>query len=109
MSVILYDEAMYPSGSAKGKVVKANPEYASRGLKMLEFPCEGETTITIPLAEGEQLVSVQAVEKQGENQIVYENTQILRSLNQEVSFSPSNQNKRSIIRSAEHTSELQSR
>jgi len=97
MSVILYDEAMYPSGSAKGKVVKANPEYASRGLKMLEFPCEGETTITIPLAEGEQLVSVQAVEKQGENQIVYENTQILSSINQEVSFSPSNQNKWSII------------
>src|SRR5690625_291092 len=32
MSVILYDEAMYPSGSAQGRVVKDNPEYASRGL-----------------------------------------------------------------------------
>src|SRR5690625_57325 len=97
MSVILYDEAMYPSGSAKGKVVKENPEYASRGLKMLEFPCEGETTITIPLEEGEQLVSVQAVEKQGGNQIVYENTQILSAINQEVSFTPPNQSKWAII------------
>src|SRR5690625_3031744 len=97
MSVILYDEAMYPSGSAKGKVVKEKPEYASRGLKMLEFPCEGEMTITIPLEEGEQLVSVQAVEKQGENQIVYEHTQILNPINQEVSFTPVNQNKWSII------------
>src|SRR5690625_4983392 len=97
MSVILYDEAMYPSGSAKGKVVKGNPEYASRGLKMLEFPCEGETTLTIPLEEGDQLVSVQAVEKNGENRIAYESTQILSAINQEVSFTPPNQSKWAII------------
>ena len=33
MLVILYDEGMYPSGSAHGMVVDGNPEYASRGLK----------------------------------------------------------------------------
>lgn len=34
MQVILYDEAMYPSGSAHGKVVAENEDYASKGLRM---------------------------------------------------------------------------
>ncbi len=34
MHVVLYDEAMYPSGSAHGLVVKSNPEYATRALRM---------------------------------------------------------------------------
>lgn len=34
MRVILYDEAMYPSGSAHGMVVKENPAFASRCLRM---------------------------------------------------------------------------
>ena len=34
MEVILYDEAMYPSGSAHGLVVKENPAWASRCLVM---------------------------------------------------------------------------
>jgi len=33
MQVVLYDEGMYPSGSAHGMVVKTNPDYASRGLR----------------------------------------------------------------------------
>lgn len=32
MKVILYDEGMYPSGSANGKVVRDFPEYASKGI-----------------------------------------------------------------------------
>lgn len=32
MKVVLYDEAMYPSGSAHGEVVKADPSFASKGL-----------------------------------------------------------------------------
>ena len=32
MKVVLYDEAMYPSGSAHGEVVRDNPDYASMGL-----------------------------------------------------------------------------
>jgi len=36
MKVVLYDEAMYPSGSAHGLVVKENPEYATRALRMEE-------------------------------------------------------------------------
>ncbi|WP_163539299.1 glycosyl hydrolase [Gracilibacillus sp. YIM 98692] len=37
MYVILYDEAMYPSGAANGKVVEKNPQFASRGLKADEL------------------------------------------------------------------------
>ncbi len=32
MRVLLYDEGMYPSGSAHGMVVRENPAYAARGL-----------------------------------------------------------------------------
>ena len=32
MKVVLYDEGMYPSGSACGQVVEGHPEYASQGL-----------------------------------------------------------------------------
>lgn len=32
MKVILYDEGMYPSGSANGQVVRDHPEYASKGI-----------------------------------------------------------------------------
>lgn len=36
MKVVLYDEAMYPSGSCHGEVVKSNPEFASKGLKQIK-------------------------------------------------------------------------
>lgn len=36
MKVVLYDEAMYPSGSCHGMVVKENENYASRGLMVRE-------------------------------------------------------------------------
>jgi len=38
MVVFLYDEAMYPSGSAHGRVAAANPEFACRGIRVLEYP-----------------------------------------------------------------------
>ena len=48
MQVILYDEGMYPSGSAAGQVVAANPIHASRAL---------ERSSPRKLAEGEVLVT----------------------------------------------------
>ncbi|MBQ7032307.1 MAG: hypothetical protein IJN25_01390 [Clostridia bacterium] len=48
MHVILYDEAMYPSGSCHGMVVAENPAYASRGLRMEEgdvSPADGEELV----------------------------------------------------------------
>lgn len=35
MKVVLYDEGMYPSGSAHGKVVEADPEFASKGIHLV--------------------------------------------------------------------------
>ncbi len=36
MKIVLYDEGMYPSGSAHGMVVAENPAYASRGILLME-------------------------------------------------------------------------
>ena len=36
MQVVLYDEGMYPSGSAHGQVAEENPRYKSKGLKVVE-------------------------------------------------------------------------
>ncbi|MBP3571889.1 MAG: hypothetical protein J6M42_08015 [Clostridia bacterium] len=48
MKVMLYDEAMYPSGSCCGQVVAGNPDYAAKGLKMSH---------DASLSEGERLVA----------------------------------------------------
>ena len=37
MWVILYDEAMYPSGSSAGQVVAENPSYACRSLVQIDL------------------------------------------------------------------------
>ncbi|MEK3888768.1 glycosylhydrolase-like jelly roll fold domain-containing protein [Bacillus sp. FSL K6-3431] len=87
MTVILYDEAMYPSGSAKGMVVKDHPEYASRGLKMVEYPCHGITSISIPLDDGEKLISVQAVEKRSDSQLVKESIKRLHLIDGKIQYS----------------------
>jgi len=80
MKVILYDEGMYPSGSANGLVVKENPEYASRGLQMREYPCGSEGIyVPISLSAGERLVSVQAVRKLSEREIDPGSTVVLNA------------------------------
>src|SRR5690606_17492953 len=81
MKVILYDEGMYPSGSACGMVVQHNPEYASRALQLREYACgeENETfKLTIELSQGEKLVSAQAVCKLAEQEITMERTIVLK-------------------------------
>lgn len=42
MTVVLYDEGMYPSGSACGKVVEGYPEFASMGITMTTAPQPGD-------------------------------------------------------------------
>lgn len=46
MKVVLYDEGMYPSGSACGLVVKDAPELASRGIIITDKPLNGDTVLT---------------------------------------------------------------
>ena len=54
MKVILYDEAMYPSGSCCGQVVAENPDYVAKGLKMSYDPtfAEGEKLIAQAICDG---------------------------------------------------------
>lgn len=87
MFVILYDEAMYPSGSANGKVVKANPKYASRGLKMSEYPCDARISeVVLAIEKNENVVSVQAVKKQSESAIYDHETQLLEVKDRKIQF-----------------------
>ena len=63
MKVVLYDEGMYPSGSAHGMVVQANPEYASKGIVLLEeeeakekLAAEKNAQVIAALSDGRQIV-----------------------------------------------------
>jgi hypothetical protein len=53
MSVILYDEGMYPSGASSGQVVAGDPDFACRGLAMLELHDDQPP----PLEPGQNLVA----------------------------------------------------
>ncbi len=54
MIVHLYDEGMYPSGSAHGQVVDGHPEFLARGLEMRKIT-QGEKII---LAEQEKCIAI---------------------------------------------------
>ena len=56
MVVVLYDEGMYPSGSAHGLVVRENPRYASQAIILTENPNEGHRIAD--LHNGKYLVQV---------------------------------------------------
>ncbi|MDO4296665.1 MAG: hypothetical protein Q4D90_10980 [bacterium] len=45
MTVVLYDEGMYPSGSASGQVVLGHPKLASEGLALVETVLEGDEVL----------------------------------------------------------------
>ncbi len=45
MWVMLYDEGMYPSGSASGQVVAENPVYQCRGLERIEIADDAEIAL----------------------------------------------------------------
>lgn len=101
MIVFLYDEASYPSGSAHGMVVQGNPEYASRGLRMIEYKCNRETeldlesiiskiTLKTRLASLQEIrfVSAQAVRKISETEIDPSNINIITLINGKIRFNP---------------------
>jgi hypothetical protein len=54
MYVILYDEAMYPSGSSSGQVVARNPEHAARGLSKTDL--KPGTNFQLP--KGSNLITI---------------------------------------------------
>lgn len=70
MRVLLYDEAMYPSGSCHGKVVAKDPSYAAMGLRALKMgeKTDADETVLYRFAvktEGERLISARLLTKNG--------------------------------------------
>lgn len=55
MKIVLYDEAMYPSGSAHGLVVKSNPDFASVGIALTDNPSDGK--VIAEFEDGKYIVS----------------------------------------------------
>jgi len=87
MKVVLYDEAMYPSGSAHGMVVKNHPDYASKALQMKEYPCLGTCTIVLSEDERKSLISVQAIQKSPDQIILTDSIRRLEVKENEITFS----------------------
>ncbi len=58
MWIILYDEGMYPSGSAHGKVVEDYPEYASKGIRLVTEVNEppDEETIVVQVSKSSYII-----------------------------------------------------
>lgn len=54
MKIVLYDEGMYPSGSAHGMVVRENPSFAARGITITTKP--GSDPILTELSENRFMV-----------------------------------------------------
>lgn len=68
MKVILYDEAMYPSGSCNGQVVKENPSLAAKGLRK----CTYKKGDPVPVfGEGNWFVSAALSYKDSDGNIAY--------------------------------------
>ena len=61
MHVCLYDEGMYPSGSAHGAVVRSNPAFAAQGIMVQSRDVTGPTEIESPRpSEGSHVATVVA-------------------------------------------------
>ncbi|QKS69754.1 hypothetical protein FLK61_23450 [Paenalkalicoccus suaedae] len=70
MQVILYDEGMYPSGSANGEVVRQNQSFASKGIAYIEQNCkQGMNVLKPELQEGEELLFVGVIPQRITNDV----------------------------------------
>ncbi|MBI4581327.1 MAG: hypothetical protein HY718_16620, partial [Planctomycetes bacterium] len=70
MRVCLYDEGMYPSGSAHGEVVRSNPEFAAQGLAMSQQDVIGPAELPCPaVSEGQRVATAVAALKGNKDEI----------------------------------------
>jgi hypothetical protein len=97
MKVTIYDEGMYPSGSAHGKVVENNPEYAARGLRMSLHPANVFTQFEEKLEKYEEIVLAVAAKFAGEKEIDPLSVVVLEVENNTVSFEPKDKGDWSIV------------
>lgn len=82
MRVFLYDEGMYPSGSANGQVVKAEPSLAAKGLTQCIFD-ENDPPV---FGEGFWFVSAAVGEKHKDGNVLYSS---FDSLNEALNYARS--------------------
>lgn len=66
MHVCLYDEGMYPSGSAHGEVVQSNPAFAAQCLVCRTKDVSGPSTVQAPKPRRARFVASVLVRKPGE-------------------------------------------
>ncbi|KAB8139316.1 hypothetical protein F9U64_00550 [Gracilibacillus oryzae] len=83
MHVILYDEAMYPSGAANGKVVQKNRKYASRGL-YAQVINDLDQPVSLSLEEDDRIVAIYLAEKQDDKTYIPEQISCLYPLNAQI-------------------------
>lgn len=76
MRVCLYDEAMYPSGSAHGRVVKSNPAFAAQGLAMHCEDVTGPKETKMPESSGRFVATV--IVRQKDQQLDLDRAQVIR-------------------------------
>jgi hypothetical protein len=58
MKIILYDEGMYPSGSAMGKVVESNQKFASQGIAIVPQTLDKSGKYSFSINDDERVVGV---------------------------------------------------
>lgn len=76
MRVCLYDEAMYPSGSAHGEVVKSNPAFAAQGLAVRWEDVSGPKEAKVEGVPGRLVVTVLA--RQKDQQVDLDGAHVIR-------------------------------
>ena len=81
---------MYPSGSAYGQVVKENPAYASRGIRMESL----SGNQLLKLDDGDELVVLIAVKMTGVDSYDESSARILKNAPPVVRITPAHQNLR---------------
>ena len=84
MIVHLYDEGMYPSGSAHGMVVRENPAWASRGLEMRTI----EAGSRMELKPEERPVALVAVPDAGQGAVDLGRARVLAMAQETIEFVP---------------------
>ena len=58
MKIILYDEGMYPSGSAMGKVVESNQKFASQGIALVSQEPDQKGKYSFSIKDDERVIGI---------------------------------------------------
>lgn len=77
MHLILYDEGMYPSGSAMGKVVGHNPQFASQGIRLEQQEPDKNGKYDFSINHNERVIGIVSAKIDSNSKIEEETLQYL--------------------------------